>query len=177
VPTSSRRSSVQEVRPDLILEVRDGTKSVEAAYAEAFPAPVGSEVRDVRGGLVPPALADAFRDRERFLRAQRLVRELTSEIGALATGPGGTYFQPEAAACRTALDQVLASLRRHAPHSAICPRCLGGGSTTEGACGLCAGGGWVDHSRWYQASPEERATVAREDVPPGGSKGRPARAG
>jgi hypothetical protein len=91
---------VQEVRPDLILEVRDGTKSVEAAYAEAFPAPVGSEVRDVLGRLVPPALADAFRDRERFLRAQRLVRELTSEIGALATGPGGTYFQPEAAACR-----------------------------------------------------------------------------
>jgi hypothetical protein len=169
--------AVHEVRPDLILEVRDGTKSVEAAYAEAFPPPEGPEVRDVLGRLVPPALADIFRDRERFVRAQRLVRELAAEVSALASGPGGDYFQPEAAACRAALDQVLAGLRRHAPHSATCPRCLGGGSAEEGACGLCAGAGWVDHSRWYQAGPGERAAVTREDVPPGGSRGCPARAG
>jgi hypothetical protein len=86
--------AVQEVRPDLILEVRDGAKSVEAAYAEAFPAPPGPEVRDVLGRLVPPVLADAFRDRERFLHAQRLARELLAELGALAGAPGGAYFLP-----------------------------------------------------------------------------------
>jgi ParB-like chromosome segregation protein Spo0J len=135
--------AVHEVRPDLILEVRDGTKSVEAAYAEAFPAPAGPEVRDVLGRLVPPALADAFRDRERFVRAQRLARELAAEVSALATGAGGAYFQPEAAFCREALDQVSAGLRRHAPHSASCPRCGGGRVDT---CDLCGGRGWVDRA-------------------------------
>jgi hypothetical protein len=156
--------AIHEVRPDLILEVRDGTKSVEAAYAEAFPAPAGPEVRDVLGRLVPPALADAFRDRERFVRAQRLARELAAEVSALATGAGGAYFQPEAAFCREALDQVSAGLRRYAPHSASCPRCEGRRVDT---CDLCGGRGWVDRVRWYQADPQERAQITGEGVPPG----------
>jgi hypothetical protein len=163
--------AVHEVRPDLILEVRDGTKSVEAAYAEAFPAPAGPELRDVLGRLVPPALVDAFRDRERFVRAQRLARELAAEVSTLATGAGGAYFQPEAAFCREALDQVSAGLRRHAPHSASCPRCGGGRVDT---CDLCGGRGWVDRVRWYQADPRERAQITGEGVPPGQTgKGRP----
>jgi hypothetical protein len=167
--------AVHEVRPDLILEVRDGTKSVEAAYAEAFPAPAGPEVRDVLGRLVPPALTDAFRDRERFLRAQRLARELLSEVDALVAAMGGAYFLSGAADCRTAIEQVLSSLRRHAPHSGTCPRCM---STQRTACSLCGGLGWVDHLGWYQASPAERATVTREGVPPGQTgKGRPCNGG
>jgi hypothetical protein len=169
--------AVQEVRPDLILEVRDGAKSVEAAYAEAFPAPPGPEVRDVLGRLVPPVLADAFRDRERFLHAQRLARELLAELGALAGAPGGAYFLPGGASCREALDQVLAALRRHAPHSATCPRCLGEGGPKKEACVLCGGRGWVDHARWYQAGVAERATVTGRAFPPAGARDTPAEAG
>jgi hypothetical protein len=167
--------AVHERDPDKTLEVRDGNKSVEAAYAEMMPSPELALLFDALGKMVPADREDVFADRGRFTQAQRLARELLTEVDYLATAPGGAYFQTEAAACRAAIDQVLASLRQHTPHSSVCPRCLGlgklkglGKKGKKLACDLCDGHGWVDHSRWYLASPDEKAAAAEKVGSPGG---------
>lgn len=157
--------AVHEKDPDKTLEVRDGSKSVETAYAETMPAVEVGDLFDALGKMVPPDRQKVFVGRGRFLQAQRLVRELVTEVDSLAKIPGGTYLQPEAVAIRAALDQVLVSLRQHAPHSATCPRCLGKGK--KPVCSLCMGALWIDHYHWCQASVDEKAKVTGESVSPG----------